>query len=229
MSLVLEKVPVSMKRAMHIYQRGPATLYLGDCREILQALEPTHFAGCVVDPPYSIEWKSGWTADGRPIAGDDSLEIRDCILEWSGTSLPVACFGSWKLPPPPGAKGRIVWDKGHAVGMGDLSFPWFSNAEDCYLLGHGWVGERRDSVIRCRRAYSGTSEHPHEKPVELLSRIMETMPEGAIIDPCAGSGSVGIAALQSGRPYVGIEIDEKYFQIMRARIDAELAQGKLFE
>ena len=70
--------------------------------------------------------------------------------------------------------------------------------------------------------------HPHEKPVPILARIIETMPPGAVLDPCCGSGSTLMAAMELGRKCVGIETDPAYFEIARRRLDAELSQGRLF-
>lgn len=190
-------------------------ILVGDCREILPTLRREDFAGVVFDPPYAVNWESGWTRDGSVIANDNDTSVRDFVLAWAAP-LPVACFSSWRLPPA-GAKGRVVWDKGRSVGMGDLSFPWFASAEDCYLLGEGWVGRRRDAVLRFQKPVGEAMLHPHEKPVALLTRIIETMPPGAILDPCCGSGSTLEAAQEMGRDAIGIEIDDRWIGRARER------------
>lgn len=75
--------------------------------------------------------------------------------------------------------------------------------------------------------------HPTQKPVELLKYMIRTYSnEGdTILDNCMGSGSTGVACVQTNRGFVGIEKDEKYFKIAKDRIDGERAkpkQGELF-
>lgn len=198
-------------------------LILGDCREILPTLDRATIGAVVFDPPYGVEWNSGWTPTGSVIANDGDTVVRDHVLAWANR-LSIACWSSWKYPPA-GAKARIVWDKGDSVGMGDLSFPWRASTEDCYLFGE-WVGERRGGVLRAsgHNFRNGGTSHPHEKPLDVLARIIETAPPGIILDPTCGSGSTLLAARNMGRDAIGIEIDERWFKIAQQRC----AQGNLF-
>ena len=105
---------------------GSATLYHGDCLEVLAELSP--MSGCVItDPPYGMDYQSGYATDalwsGRVIQGDKTTALRDAVLEWAG-GLPVLCFGTWKVVRPAATKIVLVWDKGGALGMGDLRLPW---------------------------------------------------------------------------------------------------------
>jgi len=211
---------------------GDARLYLGDCREILPTLARE---GCMVtDPPYGMDYKSGYATDelwsGRSIHGDQTTAERDFALEWA-EGLPVLCFGTWKVPRPVGTKIVLVWDKGGALGMGDLALPWKPDHEEIYVLGKGFIGTRDcGSVLRHPPVQSMAKngrQHPTEKPLSLMHDLIRKT-AGVILDPFMGSGSTGVAAVQAGRPFVGIEKDPRYFEIAVKRIEQAVAQGQLF-
>jgi site-specific DNA-methyltransferase (adenine-specific) len=71
------------------------------------------------------------------------------------------------------------------------------------------------------RSCHGHALHPTQKPVEVVAPLVEySCPkDGTVLDPFMGSGSTGIAALQKGRKFIGIEIRQKYFDIARRRIE----------
>jgi DNA modification methylase len=74
--------------------------------------------------------------------------------------------------------------------------------------------------------------HPQEKPVSLIKRIMNVsgVGKGAIVlDPFMGSGTTGMACVQTGRNFVGIEIDKGYFDIAKARIEKVARNGQQLE
>lgn len=221
-------------RVEHI---GDATLYLGDCREVLPSIP--RVGALVCDPPYGIDYKSGhatddlWGEDRRAIEGDADTALRDwlCALAVNSFNAPGLVFGSWKRPRPEQTKIVLIWDKGGALGMGDLSIPWKCDHEEIYVIGKGFIG-RRDSgsVIRCPPVQSMAKNgraHPNEKPVELMMRLCAKVP-GPILDPCMGSGSTGVAALKLGRKFVGCEVVPEYFEIACERIAAAWSQPRLF-
>lgn len=211
---------------------GDATLYLGDCLEILPTLSGVDVV--VTDPPYGIGCQSSHTR-GNPmhwhntqIANDSDCSARDTALD--GVAV-FACFGSPKTLPPDGTRATLIWDKGPASGMGDLSFPWKASFEFIWIGGDGWTGRRDEGVLRhsiVTWAMRGR-EHPNEKPLTLIETIVSKAPEGLIADPFMGAGSTGIACANLGRPFIGIEIEPRYFDIACERIDAARRQGRLFE
>lgn len=216
-------------------QIGDATLYLGDCLEILPTLDTVD--AVVTDPPYGYSYASNRVADtttaewmNQTIKNDSDTSARDFVLSWhSGV---WACFGSWKMPKPEGTKSVLIWDKGPASGMGDLKFPWKGSWEEIYVGGNGWVGHRDEGVIKgcyivTRKSMGRT--HPNEKPVSLLTKLIGKAPGASVLDPFMGSGTTGVACANLGRKFIGIEIEEKYFDIACERIEAAYAQGRLFE
>lgn len=122
-------------------------------------------------------------------------------------------------------RNMIVWDK-MAMGMG---MPW-RNQHELIVYGKrtpaSIMDGKRGNVLRCPR--SGNRHHPTEKPVELLAMLITNSAATRVIDPFCGSGSTGIAALKSGRNFLGVEIDASYCEIARRRISEAAAQTNLF-
>jgi DNA modification methylase len=210
------------------------TVWLGDCREVLPQIGAV--AALVTDPPYGIDYQSGYATDalwqgGRRIANDRDTSVRDEILSCFPIQ-PALVFGSRKVPEPPNTRMVLTWDKGPALGMGALDLPWKPSSEEIYVLGRGFVGARDESnVVYCPPVQSMAKngrQHPNEKPVALLQRLIRKCPEGIIFDPFMGSGSTGVAAISLGRPFQGIEISEAYFDTACRRIADELRRPRFF-
>ena len=219
--------------AVRVETIGLATLCLGDCREILPALQPD----CALfDPPFGIGYKSGYATDalwagGRSIANDGCTTARDEAIKMLG-EIPMLVFGSRKAPLPPSCKMTLTWDKGPALGMGDLSLPWKPTTEEIYVVGRGFVGTRDKGAVVYHPPVQSMAKngrlHPNEKPVGLLRILLQSLPDGLVCDPFMGSGSTGVAALQENRSFVGCEIDPAYFDIACRRIEDAQRQGSLF-
>ncbi len=203
------------------------TIYHGDCRTFdLAALGADVL---VTDPPYGYSHASN-RADSawrdEVIAGDEDTSSRDAILAW-WAGRPALVFGHWKVRTPEGTKAVLVWDKGPASGMGDLSMPWKPNWEEIYVLGSGFAGRRDSGVLRGHGynvvtwATRGRS-HPNEKPVGVLRDLIQKSPPGTVLDPFMGSGSTLVAAKSLGRHAIGIEIEERYCEIAARRCSQEV-------
>ena len=119
----------------------------------------------------------------------------------------------------------MVWDKGPASGMGDLTLPWKCSFELIWILGHGWVGRRDEGVLRGHITVTWASKgrvHPNEKPVSLLRAILAKAPGETVLDLFAGSGTTLRAAKDLGRKAIGIEIEERYCEIAAKRLAQEV-------
>jgi site-specific DNA-methyltransferase (adenine-specific) len=211
------------------YQDDLATIYHGDALDILPSIEADVL---VTDPPYGIAYKSNMAGrfKGRSIAADATVEARDVVLSWHAGK-PAIVFGSWKAERPAGIRALLIWDKGDATGMGDLSLPWKPNHEDIYIIGDGFAGRRTTGVLRYSIGNGSSLEgkspprmHPTEKPVDLLRDLIAKCPPGVIVDPFMGSGSTLRAAKDLGRTCIGIEVSEEYCEGAARR----LAQDNLF-
>lgn len=220
-----------------VEQIGDCTLYLGDCREILPTVGRVD--AVVTDPPYGINHTSshGATWARTKIAGDNDTSLRDLVL----APFPnVAAFGTWKTPPIADCKGCLVFDKGPAFGMGDLSFPWKGSWELIYVRGAIWRGSRDEGVLRGHVQVSWETQfkglgdrearsHPHQKPVTLCWELLRKLPPAAtVLDPFMGSGTTGVACVGLGRRFIGIEIDPRYFDVACRRITEATRQPRLF-
>lgn len=227
---------------------GDATLYLGDCREIVPTLG-VEIDVVMADPPYGQRYKvntfhKGGTRDNavvqrnggtllvRPnthaeIHGDDEPFDPSHLL---GVAPKVCIWGSHKfghaLP-----KGRtLVWDKvptGKLRSQGDGETAWTNvNPEGPLriyrLLWDGLCvgkGARHEVTAGQKRL------HPMQKPEALMRWCLEQCgATGAVLDPYMGSASTGVAALKMGLPYIGIESVPEYFQIACDRLRSVQAQ-----
>ncbi len=200
------------------------TLYQGDCLEILPTLGKVN--AVITDPPYGIGklWAggsgSGWkkTSD-RPKeryewdALPPKNEIFDSLLR---LSIPLVIWGGnyFNLPP---SRGWLVWNKperGFSLSEAELA----------------WTN--KDTVIRvfdCHRSDVGR-EHPTQKPLSLMMWCIDnfTKPGDTVLDCFMGSGTTGVACVQTGRNFIGIEIDPTYFGIAEKRIKEAQMQMPLF-
>ena len=208
------------------YEDDWVTIYHGDCREILPDIPKVDLV--LTDPPYGEAYASGWRGrfQGEEIPNDRDTSARDAFMDsWGG---PAAVFGKWSVAKWGAPRGVLVWDKGPANGMGDLSFPWKPSWEDIAIYGDGWSGKRDPGVLRGPTMVSwsgraGQRMHPNEKPVWLCRLLLEKAPEAhAILDPFMGSGTTLRAAKDLNRKAIGIEIEEKYAEIAANRMSQEV-------
>lgn len=206
------------------YQDEAVTLYHGDCLVLADVW--TGADVLVTDPPYGMAYESnfnrikGSKKVGLPVIGDETPEVRDAALRTWGTGRPALVFGRWNTPRPEGTHARLVWDK-IIWGMGDLSSPWGPGDEEIYVLGSGFTGKRGSNVIRAQGYAAPDSKrpkHPTPKPVGLMERLVEKCPPGVIADPFAGSGPTLIAARNLGRNAIGVELEEKYCELIASRL-----------
>jgi DNA modification methylase len=216
------------------YQDDAVTIYHGDCREILPNLADDSVI--ISDPPYGIAAKLGMGGGkkgdggmwkGVTIEGDLDTSARDEILTGFDD---FAVFGSPRVPPPPGTKATLVWDKGEHTGAGDLSFPWKPCFELIFVAGRRWKSEHRGSaVIRVNavagcvgNANTGHRHHPFEKPVGIMTHLCAKTTCALIVDPFMGSGTTLRASKDLGRKAIGIEIEERYCEIAAKRMAQEV-------
>lgn len=223
-------------------QIGDATLYLGDCREILPSLKAD---AVITDPPYderthsrARSLKDGGSdiaIDFSALANFDHLEpmfaasrgwvIAFCSLEQLGAYQFAAGHDRWMR--------AAIWDRpdgtpqisGDRPGQGAEGIAVMHSRE----IKPAWNGGGERGLWRYPRNKEDTG-HPTPKPVPLMERLISlfTTTGQTVIDPFMGSGSTGVGCVNLGRKFIGIEIDPKYHEIACTRIDAAYAQGRLF-
>lgn len=219
---------------------GNATLYLGDCLEILPTLPKVD--AVVTDPPYGIGWSKPLLENGNGrlpsrahegIANDSNCAVRDSVLSWSG-EIPAIVFGSFQAPFPANTSQVLIWQKPADAGLFGTIAGYRRDVEAVFLCGN-WPAQvvERSSVLRSKAEFRGhtasnTGSHPHAKPVDLMERLIAPTAAPIILDPFMGSGTTGVACMNLGRKFIGIEIDKGYFDIACERIDQAQRQGRMF-
>lgn len=210
---------------MIYYQDDYITLYHGDCLEQTAWLEADVL---VTDPPYGITWSRPAWWSGRPggevhegIKNDTNPEVRDFVLEaWNDK--PWAMFGS-PLITAPKAKQVLVWQKPSNAGIFGTIAGFRRDWEAIFLGGSlGASKAERSSILKSSaesiNVYLNGRGHPHTKPIDLMEQLIEAMPNGVIAEPFAGSGATLIAAKNLGRKAIGVELEEKYCELIAKRL-----------
>jgi site-specific DNA-methyltransferase (adenine-specific) len=215
---------------------GDCRLILGDCLEVLPTLGRVD--AVVTDPPYGIaldtnnlrfsggkgesQRKRGklmGSAGGRPIVNDSTPFDPTHLL----TTGKQQIIWGWHAFPDKLPRGScLIWLKRNDDAFGsflsDAELAWFSS-------GHG---------VYCTRDLSNAAiarerVHPTQKPLSLMSWCLGFIPKAQLIlDPYMGSGTTGVAAMKAGKSFVGIEIDETFFDAAVQRVRNAYAQSDMF-
>lgn len=216
---------------------GLATLYLGDCAEVLPTLGQVD--AVVTDPPYGIDYDpsvhktySGDSNEFEKILNDDKELDFSFIFNMNCQKIIWGAENFYKQLPH---RGRwICWHKRsdatkpNSMFSGDFELAWMDSKKGFYKyfqLVHGGV-INADSV-------NGNNEkrvHPTQKPAKLMEWCINILQKDTalVCDPFMGSGTTGVAAVKMGRRFIGIEREAKYFEIAKQRIDAAQRQENLF-
>ena len=209
---------------------GDCRLILGDCRDVLPTLGRVD--AVVTDPPYGIEYKSHLENLGaqrfEAIVNDDgNLDLRSIL-----TFAPIVLsFGANCYPHQLPHRGRwLCWDKRTIDGSADkmmgspFELAWASKTSGFDKI----VRVLHGGVVN---ADGGKREHPTQKPVSVMIQAIQWVANDAqtILDPFMGSGTTGVACVNLGRKFIGIEREPKYFDIACKRIAEAYKQPRLFD
>lgn len=216
---------------------GDCTLYQADCMDVVTDL--SGIDACICDPPYGIGYTNK-RVDIRPhvdfaamIDGDANADAgQNFIDEAFARRWPVCAFAHHRLPWNGNWRQWLVWDKGGAVGGGgDIATCWKFTYELIQVGGFGRLnGNRDEAVLRFRIGQNSMPHHPTQKPESLMVYLVEklTSPGNTVLDPFMGSGTTGVACVRTGRKFIGIEKESKYFEIACKRIRDEYDRSALF-
>jgi site-specific DNA-methyltransferase (adenine-specific)/modification methylase len=198
---------------------GRARLLLGDCRDILPSLERVDLV--CTDPPYGIGEARNKNASRSALAQshdygvsdwDDKPPEPELIAEIREKGKWQIVFGGnyFELPP---TRCWLVWDKlNGANDFADCELAWTNLQKAVRRIAYRWHG-----MIREKGAQRG--DHPTQKPLEVMRWCIGHAPDAeTILDPFMGSGTTGVAAVQMGRAFIGIEREERYFEAAVRRI-----------
>lgn len=222
------------------YDEDGITIYHGDALEVLPTIPSKSIDTALTDPPFAmpVNQYSGrneglfrsWADTSILAAWWDLVATRITRVVRSTGHLMVFCDDmSYPVFYPPlftrwPNLACLIWDKGRP-GMGSA---WRMSSE-LVIAARGqsayWTGGATTNVLRARPVPSADRLHPVDKPVGLLTQIIDvtTPPGGVVLDPFLGGGSTLVAAKKSGRRAIGIDLDERYCEIAVQR----LAQGVL--
>ena len=192
----------------------------GDCLEEMKKIPDKSIDLVLTDPPYGMSFVSNHRKEKyNSIVGDDKfpLWIFDEFKRIAKCGIYVFC--RWdNLHAFPKPKSVIAWVKNN-WSMGDLKHEhgrqW--EAITFYNLQYHKFIKRIPDVIRANR--TGNKLHPTEKPVELIKKLIECNVCETVLDPFIGSGTTGVACVNTNRKFIGIELDENYFNIAQNRIN----------
>ena len=206
------------------------SLYCGDCLDVLPTLEAGSVGAVITDPPYGMNnnndysrFTMGPNSHGEPgsrtyapTIGDDEPFDPAPWLDYQRVVLWGSNHFSARLP----VGTTLVWIKRNEAAYGSF----LSDAEIAWMKGgHGVYCHKDLSMYAITRKRT----HPNQKPVSLFKWCLDKakVPIGTtVLDPYMGSGSCGVACVQTGRNFIGIEIDPGYFDIAKARIEQAQAE-----
>ena len=216
-------------------------LYCDDCLNIMKQIENESIDLIVTDPPYLIKYKTNYRKNKdhdfcSEILNDDNEQliidyIKECyrILK-NNTAMYMFCncdkvdFFKQELENAGfKIKNMIIWVKNNWTA-GDLKAQFGKQYEIIFLVNKGrkcFNGKRITDVWMFDRISGKKQLHQNQKPVDLLKQcILKHSDENDIIfDGFMGSGSTGVACIETGRKFIGVELDKKYFEIAKERID----------
>jgi site-specific DNA-methyltransferase (adenine-specific)/modification methylase len=205
-----------------IVKIGDATLYLGDCVDILPTLDKVD--AVITDPPYGMgevlkdkggRW-AGLYTEQNGFAWDKTApeivltfpSIAQKVIIWGGNFFDLPVSKSW-----------LVWNKiirNFSSSVCELAWTNLDKPINAFDYSHGQL------------AIEG-KQHPTQKPLPLMIWCIEQAGNpNIILDPFMGSGTTGVAAIQMGRKFIGIEREPKYFEIACKRIEQATKQEDMF-
>jgi site-specific DNA-methyltransferase (adenine-specific) len=208
---------------------GNATLYLGDCIDLMKQFPDKHFDLAIVDPPYGLKVftkKNGGNSKKIKCFGkktdkwNNTKPDKNYFQELFRVSKYQIIWGRNNFTLPE-SEYFIVWDKGEGFpSFAQCELAWTSCHIPAKIFRHRWRGNSRDSERNIKRI------HPTQKPVALYKWLLSkyAKPGDKILDTHLGSGSIAIACNELGFNLTAIEIDEDYFNAACKRIQRAVSE-----
>lgn len=179
----------------------------GDARRL--PVDPSSIDAIVSDPPYGI-YDCGGKWGHRSDLQWDRLPASGIVDLIASVPRAVVWGGNYFALPP--SRGWLVWHKRDAVpSASGIELAWTSRDMNSQLIDH------TISATNPERA-----GHPTQKPIRVMRwsiRLLNLQPNSLILDPYMGSGTTGIASIQEGHRFIGIDVERKYVQIAKRRLE----------
>jgi DNA modification methylase len=209
-----------------------ATLYLGDCRDILPTLGKVD--AVITDPPYGINYGKLMKGKGDGNGGLDRNRWKDyAAFDWD-TDRPsrevfdllrdvskqqIIWGGNYFADLLPPSMQWLVWDKCQTFSLADFELAWTSQQKAARLF-----------RLSRPEALQDGRQHPTQKPIALMKWCIAIVSDALeIVDPFMGSGTTGVAAVEMRKGFIGIEREPAYFDIACKRIEHAYNQPPLFD
>lgn len=217
------------------------TLIHGDCLQVLPTLEAGSVDAVITDPPYDAKTHKGARYGFRKSSSEipfeplaDFVFLSECLRlsrGWILAFCALEMFGDYKRHAGERWVRAGFWRRRNGVPQFTGDRPGQPGEGVAIMHAGGkkrWNGGGKhgywDFCIEQR-----SRVHPTQKPLDLMIALINdfTDPDDLILDPFMGSGTTGVACLQTGRRFIGIELDAGYFDIARQRLEAASAQARL--
>ena len=217
-------------------------LWQGDCLELMKNIPDGSVDLVLTDPPYLCDYSrhDSNSRFSKKIANDENNSANEGMIERylqecfriMKDNTAIYCFCNYKKidffkqqieKAGFNLKNIIIWDK-QRNGMGDLSTTFGYSYEFIIFASKGQPkirGKRISDVWQFARVKPKEQTHQNQKPIDLLKQAIEkSSDENAVVfDGFMGSGSTGVACVNTNRHFIGIELDEGYFNIAKKRIE----------
>lgn len=214
-----------------------ATLYLGDCAGLLPAvLAENKVDALISDPPYVLGAGGAGLGGGRKYLQDIQnhidtgfdIKLLDNFDNWLVFCAKAQLAGLFSQAEKQDLRWQLLtWNKRNPTPLACNNYLPDTEYMVHAFKKHIWESKTRFVVGNVEK---NPFDHPTVKPLYVMHKAVASAsaPGDLVLDPFMGTGSTGVAALQRGRRFIGIEREPKYFEIACQRIGHALAQGQLF-
>jgi site-specific DNA-methyltransferase (adenine-specific) len=221
-------------------QIGNCILINGDCMDIMQDIQDVD--AIITDPPYGVDYQSN-----RPKVKEEGVDPRrpkiindkNPFIWWLAYAAScckddaaLASFSDWKVQDVWKTaiectefqiRSEVIWSRRGRPGMGNLKSAFSPMFDIIWFATKGkfaFQNGRPGSVLEYKRVSNAKMTHPTEKPVDLIRELVRVLTphRGLVLDPFMGTGSCAVAAVAEGRSFIGIEMDQSYFDIACERV-----------
>jgi len=205
-------------------------IYCMDCIEGMKQLDDNSVDCIITDPPYGINYHSGWYKNGnphKPIENDNTLFIPlDELWRVLKPTGAMFVFYSHKVPLiDKRVKNVIIWLKNNWTA-GDL-YANFGNQYECIAFipkeEFKLHSKRYSNVWKFDRIPADKLKHPTQKPLSIIRRIIKcaTDERNVVLDPFMGVGTTAKSCYELNRNFIGFEISPEYCKIANKRLEQE--------